>query len=84
MLDSIDQALLAAIAAHPGQHVAVILEGFELRRTTQAYARIRQLTKAGLVELDKTRVRGRMFATLTDTGKKTLAEAERQASPVLF
>lgn len=84
MLDSIDRALLAAIEAHPGQHVAAILEGFELRRTSQAYARIRLLAKAGLVELDRAREKGRMFATLTDTGRKTLAEAERQAPPVLF
>jgi DNA-binding MarR family transcriptional regulator len=77
MLDSIDRALLAAIEAHPGQHVAAILEDFELRRTTQAYARIRQLAKAGLVELDRTRVKGRVFAALTNSGRKALAEARQ-------
>lgn len=75
MLDSIDLALLAAIEAHPGQHMAAVLRDFERRRTSQSCARIKQMAAIGLVELDRTREKGRVFVDLTDAGRKMLAEA---------
>ncbi|MCX6677391.1 MAG: hypothetical protein NTU95_05540 [Methanothrix sp.] len=74
-LDSIDKALLAAIEARPGQHMAGVLRGFKLRRGSQSHARIRQLATGGFVKLDRTSQRGRVFCHLTDAGKKSLAEA---------
>lgn len=74
-LDGIDRTLLAAIEAHPDQHIAEALRGYTLLRDTQIYARIRQLAAEGFIELDRARQRGRVFGRLTDSGKKALTEA---------
>jgi len=75
-LDSIDKALLAAIKAHPGQHMAGVLRGFKLLRGSQSHARIRRLAAGGFGELDRTSQRGRVFCNLTEAGRKVLAEAQ--------
>ncbi len=75
-LDSVDKALLAAIKARPGQHMAAVLRGFRLMRESQSYARIRRLAAGGFVELDQTSQRGRAFCHLTDAGRRVLLEFE--------
>ncbi|MCK9442712.1 MAG: hypothetical protein M0Q13_14980 [Methanothrix sp.] len=74
-LDSIDIALLAAIKARPGQHMAEVLRGFTLLRESQSYDRIRRLAAWGFVELDRTSQRGKVFCNLTEAGRKALAGA---------
>ncbi|MFZ2472758.1 MAG: hypothetical protein WAW52_12575 [Methanothrix sp.] len=73
-LDSIDKALLTAIKARPGQHMAGVLRGFKLVRATQSYTRLRQLAAGGFVELDRTSQRGRVFCHLTDAGERCSEE----------
>ncbi len=75
-LDSIDMALLGAIRAHPGQHMAEVLRGFTLVGESQAYARVRGFDAGGFVKLDRVSRRGRVFCHITEVGEKTLVEAQ--------
>lgn len=73
MLDSLDKKLLRACQDNPGAIISEIVKPFRgIRSRTQLYKRFQALEVAGLIEIDRSELRGRDICKITEAGKGVL------------
>lgn len=85
MYDRIDLGLLKRCKAKPGKELIEVIKPFlkqpgsddpDKLSEVQLRERIKRLEDNGLVNLDRTRRRGRIYCEVTPEGEKTLREYE--------